>query len=202
MNISINMCKNYNQFLNEVLNSKIFYHNSDYDFNKFIPQKKDDKLKYHYLFFSNEKNVFIDRKFTYTVQLTFNSDKIFNCYKHVNDFNLKYTISQYENDIKNMFSKNINYFYEEWIRMDVDSPEDVLEYFIDEGGNENDKVGLLFYFLTKWNDSWVILETDLFLNFIESKGFTGFITQEEGLLNLALKDDFNAIIVKKEDMWS
>lgn len=100
-----------------------------------------------------------------------------------------------------MFTKNLDYFYEEWIRVGVDSPDEVLEYFINEGGDENDKVGLLFYFLTKWSDSWVIIETDMFLNYIESKGYTGFVTQEEGLLNLGLKDDFNAVIIKKEDMW-
>ena len=66
-----------------------------------------------------------------------------------------------------MFTKNLDYFYEEWIRVGVDSPDEVLEYFISEGGDENDKVGLLFYFLTKWNDSWVIIETDMFLNYIE-----------------------------------
>jgi len=201
MREQINRVKNWKQFLNESVNSIVFYHNSDYDFEKFLPQKKDDKLKRNYLFFSNDRNTFIDRKYTYTVQLRFNSNKIFNCYKHINNFGLKYTLSKYENDIKKMFTKNLDYFYEEWIRVGVDSPDEVLEYFISEGGDENDKVGLLFYFLTKWNDSWVIIETDMFLNYIESKGFTGFVTQEEGLLNLALKDDFNAVIIKKEDMW-
>ena len=201
MREQIDRIKNWKQFFNEGINTTIFYHNSDYDFEKFSTQKKDDKLKRNYLFFSNERNTFIDRKYTYTVQLTFNSDKIFNCYKHINNFDLKYTLSKYENDIKKMFTKNLDYFYKEWIRAGVDSPNEVLEYFINEGGDENDKVGLLFYFLTKWNDSWVIIESDMFLNYIESKGFTGFVTQEEGLLNLALKDDFNAAIIKKEYMW-
>lgn len=201
MRKDIDRVKNWKQFLNESVNSVVFYHNSDYDFEKFLTQKKDDKLKRNYLFFSNDRNTFIDRKYTYTVQLKFNSNKIFNSYKHINNFGLKYTLSKYENDIKKMFTENLDYFYEEWIRVGVDSPDEVLEYFISEGGGENDKVGLLFYFLTKWNDSWVIIETDMFLNYIESKGFTGFVTQEEGLLNLALKDDFNAVIIKKEDMW-
>lgn len=191
------MEKNYKQFVNENDNTSIFYHNSDSDFEKFLAQKKDDKLKRNYLFFSNETNTFVERKYTYTVQLNFNSNKIFNCYKYVNDFGLKYTLSRYENDIKKMFTENLDYFYEEWIRVGVDSPNEVLEYFINEGGDQNDKVGLLFYFLTKWNDSWAIIETDLFLNFIESKGFIGFVTQEEGLINLALKDDFSAAIIKK-----
>jgi len=197
----IDKVKNFKQFMNEGVNNVIFYHNSDYDFENFLIQKKEDKLKRDYLFFSNERNTFIDRKYTYTVELKFNSDKIFNCYKHINSFGLKYTLAKHENNIKNMFSKNIDYFYEEWIKVGVDSPDEVLEYFISEGGDENDKVGLLFYFLTKWNDSWVIIETDIFLKYIESKGFTGFVTQEEGLLNLGLKDDFNAVIIKKEEMW-
>jgi hypothetical protein len=35
--------------------------------------------------------------------------------------------------------------------------------------------GLLYYFITKWCDSWAIIETDLFLNFIESKGYNNHI---------------------------
>jgi len=197
----INKVKDWKHSLNEGTNSATFYHNSDYDFENFLVQKKDDKLKRNYLFFSNEKNTFIDRKYTYTVQLKFNSDKIFNCFKHINNFGLKYTLNEYENDIKKMFAKNLNYFYNAWLKAGVDSPDEVLEYFINEDGDGNDKIELLFYFLTKWNDSWVIIETDMFLTYIETKGFTGFVTQEEGLLNLALKDDFNAVIIKKEEMW-
>jgi len=54
----------------------IFYHNSDNDIDTFKPQLKDDRLKRKYLFFSNEPNSFIDRKYTYKVELEFNPDKI------------------------------------------------------------------------------------------------------------------------------
>ncbi len=72
----------------------IFYHNSDYDIESFKPQLRNRK-KNSYLFFSNEPNTFIDRKYTYEVKLKFNPNKIFNTFKHINDYGIKYTLEEF-----------------------------------------------------------------------------------------------------------
>ena len=179
----------------------IFYHNSDYDFSSFNAQIKKDK-KTNYLFFSNEPNTFIDRKYTYKVKLQFDPNKIFNTFKHINDYGLKYTLEDYKDEVLDLFEDNLNYFLNEWEKTGVDSINEVMEYYIDAGGDEDDMVGLLYYFLTKFNDSWAILETDKFLDFIESKGFNGFVTHEEGLINIACKDFKSIEIIGKMEMWS
>jgi len=178
----------------------IFYHNSDYDIKSFIPQVKKTK-KTNYLFFSNEPNTFIDRKFTYKVKLEFNPNKIFNTFRHITKYGIKYTLDEYKGEVLRLFENNTEYFIKEWENTGVDSVGEVMEYYLDEGGNEDDMVGLLYYFITKWCDSWAIIETDLFLNFIESKGYTGFVTQEEGLINIACKDFLSIDIINKQNMW-
>jgi len=178
----------------------VFYHNSDSDIKSFIPQIKQSK-RTEYLFFSNEPNSFIDRKFTYTVKLEFNPNKIFNTFRHITKYGLKYTLDEYKDEVLRLFENNTEYFIKEWENKGVDSVDEVMEYYLDEGGNEDDMVGLLYYFLTKWNDSWAIIETDLFLDFIESKGYTGFVTQEEGLINIACKDFLSIDIIDKQNMW-
>jgi len=179
----------------------IFYHNSDYDFSSFNAQIKKDK-KTNYLFFSNEPNTFIDRKYTYKVKLQFDPNKIFNTFKHINDYGIKYTLEDYKDEVLELFEDNLSYFLNEWEKTGVDSINEVMEYYIDAGGDEDDMVGLLYYFLTKFNDSWAILETDKFLDFIESKGFNGFVTHEEGLINIACKDFKSIEILGKKEMWS
>lgn len=179
----------------------IFYHNSDYDFNSFNTQIKKDK-KTNYLFFSNEPNTFIDRKYTYKVKLQFDPNKIFNTFKHINDYGIKYTLEDYKDEVLELFEDNLNYFLNEWEKTGVDSINEVMEYYIDAGGDEDDMVGLLYYFLTKFNDSWAIIETNKFLDFIESKGFNGFVTHEEGLINIACKDFKSIEIIGKKEMWS
>ena len=181
-------------------NPLVFYHNSDYNFNEFIKQNKYNKASDNYLFFSKDKNAFIERKFTYTVELRFNSKKIFNTFSFIKDFGLTNSLELYGDEVKQLLSNNVDYFLNEWGNVNVDSQESVIEYYENIGGDGNDKVGLLYYFLTKWNDSWVILETDIFLKFIESKGFDGFITVEEGIINIALRDNFTANIINKEHM--
>ena len=179
----------------------IFYHNSDYDFNSFDAQIKKDK-KTNYLFFSNEPNIFIDRKYTYKVKLQFDPNKIFNTFKHINDYGIKYTLEDYKDEVLELFEDNLSYFLNEWEKTGVDSINEVMEYYIDGGGDEDDMVGLLYYFLTKFNDSWAIIETNKFLDFIESKGFNGFVTHEEGLINIACKDFKSIEIIGKKEMWS
>lgn len=179
----------------------IFYHNSDYDFNSFNTQIKKDK-KTNYLFFSNEPNTFIDRKYTYKVKLQFDPNKIFNTFKHINDYGIKYTMEDYKDEVLELFEDNLNYFLNEWEKTGVDSINEVMEYYIDGGGDEDDMVGLLYYFLTKFNDSWAIIETNKFLDFIESKGFNGFVTHEEGLINITCKDFKSIEIIGKKEMWS
>ena len=179
----------------------IFYHNSDYDFNSFNAQIKKDK-RTNYLFFSNEPNTFIDRKYTYKVKLQFDPNKIFNTFKHINDYGIKYTVEDYKDEVLDLFENNLDYFLNRWTKAGVDSIGEVMEYYIDEGGDEDDMVGLLYYFLTKFNDSWAIIETDKFLDFIESKGFNGFVTHEEGLINIACKDFKSIEIIGKMEMWS
>ena len=179
----------------------IFYHNSDYDFNSFNTQIKKDK-RTNYLFFSNEPNTFIDRKYTYKVKLQFDPNKIFNTFKHINVYGIKYTLEDYKDEVLELFEDNLSYFLNEWEKTGVDSINEVMEYYIDGGGDEDDMVGLLYYFLTKFNDSWAILETDKFLDFIESKGFNGFVTHEEGLINIACKDFKSIEILGKKEMWS
>jgi len=178
----------------------IFYHNSDYDIKSFIPQVKKTK-KTNFLFFSNEPNTFIDRKFTYKVKLEFNPNKIFNTFRHITKYGIKYTLDEYKGEVLRLFENNTEYFSKEGENTGVDSVGEVMEYYLDEGGNEDDMVGLLYYFITKWNDSWAIIETDLFLNFIESKGYNGFVTQEEGLINIACKDFLSIDIINKQNMW-
>jgi hypothetical protein len=179
----------------------IFYHNSDYDINSFNTQINKDK-RTNYLFFSNEPNTFIDRKYTYKVKLQFDPNKIFNTFKHINDYGIKYTLEDYKDEVLELFEDNLSYFLNEWEKTGVDSINEVMEYYIDAGGDEDDMVGLLYYFLTKFNDSWAILETDKFLDFIESKGFNGFVTHEEGLINIACKDFKSIEILGKKEMWS
>jgi hypothetical protein len=179
----------------------IFYHNSDYDFNSFNTQIKKDK-KTNYLFFSNEPNTFIDRKYTYKVKLQFDPNKIFNTFEHINDYGIKYTLENYKDEVLELFEDNLSYFLNEWEKTGVDSINEVMEYYIDAGGDEDDMVGLLYYFLTKFNDSWAIIETNKFLDFIESKGFNGFVTHEEGLINIACKDFKSIEIIGKKEMWS
>lgn len=179
----------------------IFYHNSDYDFNSFNAQTKKEK-RTNYLFFSNEPNTFIDRKYTYKVKLQFDPNKIFNTFKHINEYGLKYTLEYYKDEVLDLFEDNLDYFLDKWTRAGVDSIGEVMEYYIDEGGDEDDMVGLLYYFLTKFNDSWAIIETDKFLDFIESKGFNGFVTHEEGLINIACKDFKSIEIIGKKEMWT
>jgi hypothetical protein len=178
----------------------IFYHNSDQDIEYFTPQLRDIK-KSQYLFFSNEPNTFIDRKHTYKVKLKFDPNKIFNTFKHITQYGLKYTLDDYKEEVLDLFENNTDYFIEAWRYRGVDSVEEVMEYYINEGGDENNMVGLLYYFITKWNDSWAVLETDKFLDFIDSKGFNGFVTQEEGLINIACKDFESIQIISKENMW-
>ena len=179
----------------------IFYHNSDNDIDTFKPQLKDDRIKRKYLFFSNEPNTFIDRKYTYKVELEFNPDKIFNPFKHINKYGLKYNLIDYKDEVLDLFDKHTEYFINEWDKTGVDSVNEVLEYYVDEGNDEDDLVGLLYYFLSKWNDSWALIETDLFLKFLESKGFNGFVTQEEGLINIACYDYISIKILDKSNMW-
>ena len=181
--------------------SGIFYHNSDYDFNSFNAQIKKDK-KTNYLFFSNEPNTFIDRKYTYKVKLQFDPNKIFNTFKHINDYGIKYTVEDYKDEVLDLFKDNLDYFLDKWTKAGVDSIGEVMEYYIYKGGDEDDMVLLLYYFLTNFNDSWAIIETDKFLDFIESKGFNGFVTHEEGLINIACKDFKSIEIIGKMEMWS
>ena len=178
----------------------IFYHNSDYDIESFKPQLRNRK-KSSYLFFSNEPNTFIDRKYTYEVKLKFNPNKIFNSFKFINDYGIKYTLEEHKDEVLDLFENNVDYFIDEWNRMGVDSVNEVMEYFINEGGEDGDMVGLLYYFITKWNDSWAVIETDKFLEFIESKGYYGFVTLEEGLTNIACNDFESIEIMSKRNMW-
>ena len=178
----------------------IFYHNSDYDIESFKPQLRNRK-KSSYLFFSNEPNTFIDRKYTYEVKLKFNPSKIFNSFKFINDYGIKYTLEEHKDEVLDLFENNVDYFIDEWNRMGVDSVNEVMEYFINEGGEDGDMVGLLYYFITKWNDSWAVIETDKFLEFIESKGYYGFVTLEEGLINIACNDFESIEIMSKRNMW-
>ena len=100
-----------------------------------------------------------------------------------------------------LFENNVDYFIDEWNRTGVDSVEEVMEYFVtDKNGYEYDMVGLLYYFITKWNDSWAVIETDKFLDFIESKGYYGFVTLEEGLTNIACNDFESIEIINKRNM--
>ena len=192
--------KKFNEFVKESINNIIFYHNSDHVFTEFIKKNNDGKLKRNYIFFSSTKNAFIEAEYTYTVKLTFNSDDIFNTFDFIKNFGIKYTLGSYVEEVKKLLSDNVEYFYDHWEKVGVDSPKEVIEYYIRDGGDEDDRVGLLFYFLRYWNDSWVIVETDIFLNFIESKGYSGFVTMEDGILNLGLKDNFKADIISRENM--
>ena len=179
----------------------IFYHNSDYNIDLFKPQLRNRK-KNSYLFFSNEPNTFIDRKYTYEVKLKFDPNRIFNTFKHINDYGIKYTLEEYKDEVLDLFENNVDYFIDEWNRTGVDSVEEVMEYFVsDKNGDEDDMVGLLYYFITKWNDSWAVIETDKFLDFIESKGYYGFVTLEEGLTNIACNDFESIEIINKRNMW-
>ena len=178
----------------------IFYHNSDYNIDLFKPQLRNRK-KNSYLFFSNEPNTFIDRKYTYEVKLKFDPNRIFNTFKHINDYGIKYTLEEYKDEVLDLFENNVDYFIDEWNRTGVDSVEEVMEYFVtDKYGYEYDMVGLLYYFITKWNDSWAVIETDKFLDFIESKGYYGFVTLEEGLTNIACNDFESIEIINKRNM--
>jgi len=199
----MNLQKTIRRILREQTESGggIFYHNSDYDFNSFNAQIKKDK-KTNYLFFSNEPNTFIDRKYTYKVKLQFDPNKIFNTFKHINDYGIKYTLEDYKDEVLDLFKDNLDYFLDKWTKAGVDSIGEVMEYYIYEGGDEDDMVLLLYYFLTNFNDSWAIIETDKFLDFIESKGFNGFVTHEEGLINIACKDFKSIEIIGKKEMWS
>lgn len=179
----------------------IFYHNSDYEIDNFIPQTKKDISKSNYLFFSNEPNTFIDRKYTYKVQLLFDPERIFNPFNHITKYGLTCNIHEYKDEILDMFEKNTDYFINEWEKKRVDRIGEVMVYFVDEGNDKNDLVGLLYYFLTKWNDSWAIIETNIFLNFLDSKGFNGFVTQEEGLINIACNNFKSIKIIEKRNMW-
>lgn len=178
----------------------IFYHNSDYDIESFKPQLRNRK-KSSYLFFSNEPNTFIDRKYTYEVKLKFNPNRIFNSFKFINDYGIKYTLEEYKDEVLDLFENNVDYFIDEWNKTGVDSVNEVMEYFIDEGGEDGDMVGLLYYFISNWNDSWAVIETDKFLDFIESKGYYGFVTLEEGLTNIACNDFESIEIMSKRNMW-
>ena len=175
-----------------------WYHNSDNIFKEFKKRPPNgDSLVRDYLFFSSEPNMFIYREYMYEVKLNFRPNRIFNPFKHVDEFGLKYNID--EEEVKKLLGDNLDYFYAAWIKSNVDSPEEVLEYgpFISEGGDETDKLGLLFHFVTEWNDSWAILETNLFLDYIKRKGFDGFVTIEEGIINLALRENFDIQIIDR-----
>ena len=84
----------------------IFYHNSDYNIDLFKPQLRNRK-KNSYLFFSNEPNTFIDRKYTYEVKLKFDPNRIFNTFKHINDYGIKYTLDEYKDEVLNLFENNV-----------------------------------------------------------------------------------------------
>lgn len=184
------------------LSEGYFYHNSDREIEEFSPQPRGRK-KNEYLYFSEDENAFIDAKYTYKVRLRFDPDRIFCTFQHqAGKYGISFSAGDYREEIMDLFASDTEYFIDEWEKTGVDSPREVIEYYLDEGGNEDDKVGLLYYFLTKWNDSWSIIETDRFLEFIESKGFTGFVTNEEGILCIATKDYVGNIeIVDKKNMW-
>jgi len=187
--------------LNENSNTNnIFYHISKKDFDVFSKQLRNNIKVSEYLFFSEEINGFITGDYLYTVELDFNPKKIFNSFKFSenNNYGIEFTLEKYIDDVKELFKNNLEYFYNEWIQYNVDSPENVLEYFTSIGGDENDKVGLLYYFLTEWNDSFAIIESNKFLEFLETKGFDGFITMEEGIFNIALRYYNEIKILKKE----
>ena len=97
----------------------IFYHNSDSDIDTFKPQLKDNRNKRKYLFFSNEPNTFIDREYTYKVELVFNPDKIFNPYQHITKYGLTYNLIDYKDEVLDMFSKHTDYFIKEWNRTEI-----------------------------------------------------------------------------------
>lgn len=177
----------------ESFNSSIFYHNSDRnDIIRFEKSSNSHTKVSNYAFFSSEPNSFISFKgdnFEYKVSIDIDYNKIFNIFedKNINGTIINSCFSKYKDEIINLLENNLDYFYKVWIDVRVDSPEEVSEYYDDNIS----KLDLLINFLTEWHDSWCILETDLFLNFIESKNFIGFLTIEEGITNLALNYKYN-----------
>ena len=177
----------------ESFNSNIFYHNSNRnDIIKFEKINNSNTKMSNYAFFSSEPNGFISFKgdnFEYKVSIDIDYNKIFNIYKdkNINGNIINSCFNKYENEIIDLLENNLDYFYKNWNDSNTDNPESVSEYY----ETYLSKLDLLIKFLTEWNDSWCILETDLFLNFIESKNYIGFLTIEEGIINLALNYKFN-----------
>jgi hypothetical protein len=190
-------------------NCHIFYHQTDDPNLNFI---KGGGGHYDgYIFFSTQPQSFLVREYSYEITLHINKDDIFciypkksiitDQYGKASDVIFNSIYDKHKKEINELLSDNLDYFYEMWIRSGTDAPTDV-QYLWNEKNNldpdyTSDPLELLTWFTTEWNDSWCILETALFINFIESKGYKGFLTIEEGIINIAIKDIDRIEIIKK-----
>lgn len=183
-------------------NCTIFYHVSNIDNIQEFKPTRNTKKSHKYIFFSTDiDSLIIDEEFTYEVNLDCDIKKIFNVYNFITKSDklkgIENNFNKHKEEIIKLLNDNIDYFYNEWEKVGVDNPDEVSQNY-DE---ELSKLDLLVLFLTEWNDSWVILETDKFIDFIESKGYMGFITMEEGKINIAIKDPNCIKIIKKYKTW-
>lgn len=176
---------------NNTLSDRVFFHQSD---NPDLKFKKEYNGYYHgYIFFSYDKQYFIEREWTYEVYLNIEKSDIFNINKYVGKKEgLEDSFSKHSDRIINFLKSNLDYLYDVWKNKGEEDPESIQYYWNEKKGlsddNITDKLELLLWFLREWVYSWCILEDKKFLDFIEILGYKGFATQEEDIVNIAIKD--------------
>lgn len=174
--------------------SKKFYHVSN-DPNLFF--KKDSNNNYGgYLFFSSERQFFKKAKYLYEVKLNLETKDVFNIYSFLDNFEDSYIKNK--DLIDKTLKDNLDYFYNAWIKSGVDSPEEVHYEWSENNKSKLNKFQTLLYFIRDWNDSWAIIETEIFRNLIEKLNYNSFTTYEEGIMCIATKDISKIEIINKK----
>jgi len=189
--------KSFNEsIVGKKINQITLYHQSDNP-NLEIGNLQRNKKTLGYFFLSTEHQSFIEREYTYSLSIDLKNEDIFNIFPDEYYYGIDLKIDNYldndsnKEDVIKLLEDNIEYFYKIWIDSGTDDAEDATGVFEEKFNRVPEKLELLYWFLTTWNDSWRIIESDIFLNYIESKGFKGFTTVEEGILSVGINNRYH-----------
>lgn len=200
----------WESYVGSLKHKAIVYHRSNYNlaiddggYDTFKSREGDLKVL-DYKFFSvgeESRDIFGGgRKYEYMVELEYNPNNIFSPHPNIKGLKVNYIFDneKIKEDFLKFLNDNLEYFYNtDYLGNDNPNDKEVEEAFErQEGGDRNDKFGLLVHYIRYWNDSWILMENNLFLEYIESKGFDGFTTMEQGFSHIAVKNNFNARIIK------
>lgn len=194
--------KLFESYLKDISNNElILYHQSDApNIKKFKrPYSHLKKKVFDYTFFSFEEQGFLQREYTYRVKIKLAPNEIFVIYSQdiLNAINknvpIQSSFPSMENEIRKLVSENNEYLLKVWKESNTDNKESVSELYKEKFNKIPSDDEILMWFLTTWNDSWCLLESDLLIDFIESRGFKSFVTIEDGQLNVAVNNKDSSI---------